>query len=246
MIKILTVIAALLTVTMVSAREIVRIPVCESPPFLGKNLKHHGMLVDITARAFAEVGIKTEFGFFPCTRAFEYIRKGTWDAMPGWGHGAGREDIFYYTDSLNITSMHFFHLKSLKFDWEKPGDLAGLRIGITKGYNYGPQFEELKSKNIIITETVVSDELNLRKLLMGRFDIVPMEVIPAKYMMNKIFTPEEIDTITFHPKPVRQYGNHVIISRELGERGVFLVEQFNIGLSILREKGIIRQILEGD
>ena len=37
---------------------------------------------------------------------------------------------------------------------------------------------------------------------------------------------------------------YLIVSRKLQENGVFLVEQFNIGLDIPRKKGVIEQLLE--
>ncbi len=205
--------------------------------------KHNGYMIHLTTEAFAAVGIKVNLIFLPWKRAFNDTRNVHVDATCCWFFVEDRAKLFYYSDPIFEETMVFFHLKSFRFDWKDMDDLAGVTSGGNIGFHYGDDFQKAEQEGKIKVERTKNDESNLKKLLSGRIDVHPVAVIAAYGHFRKLFTQNEIDLFTFHPRPILTKKLHLLISKKMNPgRADFLISAFNQGLKKIKTSGKYEEI----
>jgi len=214
----------------------------EWPPYLSEDLEHYGVISRIVTEAFALEGIQVEYGFFPWIRGYELAKNGEWDGSIVWLRTPEREEYFYFSEPVTYCDYVFWHLKSFDFDWSVIEELEGITIGGTRGYFYEDVFTELERKGQVRIEWVSSDELNFEKLLAGRIDVYVQDQNVGCSMLDKLFTPDEIQLFTYHPKPLRVDSMHLILSKRVAENEHLLI-LFNRGLQRLRDSGKLNSYL---
>lgn len=235
---------AFLTTSIVChANEPIKIAAEEWPPFSSEHLKYNGLMSRIITEAFALEGLNVEIGFFPSARALLYVKEGLWDGIGGWTANEERAVDHHFSDPLFSESIVFFHLKRNPFDWNEMSDLKDIRIGATNEYYYGEAFEKAEKEGTIQIERVPSDELNLRKILKNRIEICPMNLDAGLSLLQTKFKQEEIDSITYHPRPVDE-GPLVLMFSKKVEKNKEIVEVFNRGLKRLKDSGRYAQFFE--
>ena len=223
-------------------QETVRVTNGEWPPFLGENLKYYGLASRVVTEAFALKGIKVEYGFFPWKRAYMMAEAGEWDGSAVWTLTSEREKSFYWSNPVPSDVGVIFHLKTLKFDWKSAEDLKAFRMGVTAEYTYGKEIDEAIKAGKIQTDLVTSDEQNFQKLLLGRVDLFPVGKDVGLSMTRRLFTPQERQLITYHPKIYYESPLRLLLSRKVA-RNQRLMELFNEGLKQLQDSGKVDQYL---
>jgi len=226
----------------VAAENIVRLANGEWPPYCSEELEHYGIGSRILTEAFALEGIEVEYGFFPWIRAYELAKTGEWDGSVPWLKTPEREIHFYYSDPIINCDFVFWHLKGFDFDWDTIEDLHGVTIGATRGYFYEEMFTKLEETGQVSIEWVSSDVSNFEKLLNGRIDLYVQDMQVGVSMLQKNFTPEGIQLLTYHPNPLRVDPLCLILSRKVVENER-LITLLNRGLQRLRESGKIEMYL---
>lgn len=243
LIILITLVLALFTVSYGAiAQETVRLTNGEWPPYQSEHLKYYGLASRIVTEAFALEGIHVEYGFFPWNRAFMLAKKGRWNGTLVWSYSEDRAKDFYFSDPVIYSKWVFFHLKTTPFDWSTIDDLKDFKIGATIGYDYGKDFQEAEKAGRIDVQRVARDEQNFVKLFKGRIHIFPQDVDVGYVMINTIFTEEEAQSFTHHPRPIKDAPFSLLLSKEV-ERNKQLLEVFNRGLKRLRESGKVEQYL---
>ncbi len=216
----------------------------EWPPYLSDNLKHGGVISQIVTEAFALEGIQVKYGFFPWARSYVLAQMGKWEGSVVWSRSPEREKDFLYSDPVFETRKVFFHLKDYPFDWSSLDDLKDVIIGATLKYNYGPEFHEIAKSGKIHVEYAVSDEINIKLLLLKRIQVFPIQTEVGYSILHKHFKQEEIQRITHHPKTLMQSPYHLILSKKVGNNKN-LLRSFNKGLKQLKDSGKIEQYFTG-
>ena len=222
------------------AEETIRIAIGEWPPYTSKELKHYGVVSRIVAETFALEGVKVVYGFFPWARCKYYAKEGEWDGTAVWAHSPERAKYFLFSDPVIEVKYVFFHLKSFRFDWNSYEDLKGIAVGGTIEYNYGKDFQSAEKSKKIKVQRAPSDEINFKKLLAGRVKIIPIELDNGYQLLQKKFRPEDIQSLTYHPKPVSLTYNHLMLSKKV-KRIQRMLKLFNRSLKRLRESGKYEQ-----
>ena len=225
------------------AAETIRITNGEWQPYLSEHAPYYGFASHIVTEAFRLVGVEVEYGFFPWKRSLEWAKKGeTWDGTAVWLYSEERAASFYYTDPVVPSTVAFFHLEDVEFDWNTMEDLRDTKIGATLEYSYGPEFDEADRSGIIDPRRVATDELNLKKLLKGRIEVFPGEVMVTYSQIRETFSKEDAARFIHHPKPLHRNLQHLLISKANPDNERF-VELFNKGLKQLKESGRYDQII---
>ncbi|MCG8616919.1 MAG: transporter substrate-binding domain-containing protein [Desulfobacterales bacterium] len=161
-----------------------------------------------------------------------------------WAPTPEKKADVLFSDPVILHTKVFFHLKEFPFDWASLKDLKGLRIGATKEYTYGDEFDRAAKKGTISVEFVPRDIQNLKKLLGGRFDVFPSDIDVGYDLLNANFIPADISRVTHHPKPIQQTGTCVILTKSAPEKSQHLLERFNRGLEKLKANGEYHRMLE--
>jgi polar amino acid transport system substrate-binding protein len=183
------------------------------PPFLGERLPGNGAISEVVREAFALKGIETKYGFFPWARALAIAAEGKWDASVGWAFSEERARDFFFSDALVDLPVILFSLTSKKVDWKEWKDLAGLSIGVTRGYHYGSEFEKAREEGLFRTDVSPDDETCIRKLLGKRVDAVPVDKYVGIELINRRFA-GDAKRVWYSEKPVRAAPYYLLFSKK--------------------------------
>lgn len=203
------------------------------PPFLSPELPDHGTISRKVRKAFHQVGVNVEFGFFPWKRSLALAAQGSWDGSVAWRKTPERERDFYFSEPLFYCNYVFFHRRQRPIDWRQLAELRGYRIGATLEYDYGPAFRQAWQQRSIQVDVADTDEQNLRKLLAGRIDLFPVTREVGEFLLQTRFTPEEAAQLTYHPRPLLTQPMYLLLNRKRPEHAQ-LIKQLNRGLRQLQ------------
>jgi polar amino acid transport system substrate-binding protein len=167
----------------------------EWEPYLSQYSYKYGLASQIVSEAFRLEDINIEWGFYPWARAYQNAKQGIeWYASAVWCASEDAKKDFLLSEPMVKTSNVYFHLKINKFDWKTVEDLKGLRIGITRGYDYRLESMTALKLKKIETSVVTSDEQNFGMLLLGCIDIFPDNPIVGYSQIKNNFSPDCILT----------------------------------------------------
>ena len=214
----------------------------EWQPFLSKEVPHQGFASHIVTEAFALVGVEVEYSFFPWARSYKLAKDGKWDGAAIWWDTEERRENFFFTEPVVPTTTVLFHLKSKDFDWATYEDLSNIRIGGTLEYSYGKEFDAAEEAGTIKTNRAPNDETGLKKLLKGRTDVFPGEIMVTYAQIRDTFPEEEAALFTHHAKPVNDKPLYLLLSRKNPENEK-MRDLFNDGLRQLKKSGRYDQII---
>lgn len=203
-------------------------------PYLSEQLPHYGVLSRIVSEAFALEGVTVHYVFRPWPRALAEARNGPAHGSVVWSKGSpgsARNRDFYFSDEVYEDKSVFFHRKDFPFHWTSLPDLVNYRIGGVAGYEYS--FEKLPGIRI---DRAPNDELSMRKLLAGRFDVFPSTLDVGMYILRTHFSAEDAARITYNPGSYRATHYHLILPRARARSSYYLA-LFNKGLKRLKASG---------
>ncbi|MFL6657193.1 MAG: substrate-binding periplasmic protein [Massilia sp.] len=231
----------LMAVATMSARaEDITLTNGEWKPFLSEHLPYSGVLSRIVSEAFALEGVSVHYVFRPWPRALAEARNGNAQGSLVWSVGrpdSARIRDFYFSDVVYDSKSVFFHRKDFAFHLNQLADLANYRIGAVAGYEYS--FEDLPGVHL---DRAATDELCMRKLLAGRFDVFPSSLHVGMYILRTQFSASEAAQITVSPVTYNTSRYHLILPRALAG-SPRLMQLFNKGLRRLKESGRYAQYL---
>lgn len=230
---------ALLSTWEACATTHIRLAVGEWAPYTSQEDAQGKLLEEVTSRAFELEGITVEYAYFPWKRSYVLALNGEMDGTLPWNNSAERSQQFHVPmTSLVKDENVFFHLKSTPFDWNRLEDIRNYRVGVTIGY----QEEAAYKAAGIRADAVSSEELNFKKMRLGRIDVYQTSKQVGYVTLAKIFTPAELSLFTHHPKVVYESEFFVLFSRKTA-RGKYLAERFDAGLRKLKASGEYDRIL---
>ncbi len=222
--------------------ETVRIATGDYPPWTSSELPEGGFINMLVTKAFHEVGIDVEYDYIPWKRALEATRIGQYHASSFWGHDPVRDTDFVLSEPIHYDPIVLAHPKDLEFpNWQLLEQLEGFVFGATRGYTYSEGFWKLIDSDVLRVSVSNTDVENLEKLVAGQIDFFPISKATGRYLLHKYFTQAEADTIAFHSKPVNSSLDFLLFPRHHEETPA-LLEKFNRGLTLLREKTSVHEL----
>lgn len=158
------------------------------PPYEYKeNGEVKGIAVKIVKEGFQRIGRPIKIKLLPWARAIHMIEQGQADAI-FTAYKTPERQLFadYSKEILMPQTVSLFVLRDSTIEWN--GDISSIsqyRIGAVIKVSYGDIFDGAVNNNILTrVDRVSSGELNMKKLLMKRFDIL----ISNKYGALDILT----------------------------------------------------------
>ncbi len=131
-------------------------------------------------------------------------------------------------------------MKNYGFDWSKIEDLEKIVIGGVIANTYGEKITKMEKANRILIDRVATEEQNFKKMLSGRIDISPVGLAFGNSILHKTFNDQQIEKITYHPKPLRVSYYRLALSKKI-ERNKRMLQLFNQGLKKLKASGRYEQ-----
>lgn len=208
----------------------------EWPPFFSATLPYGGTANRIISESFALVDVDVEYKFLPWKRAMQTARFGPAVGSAGWLKMPEREKHFLFSDPIFYSSRVFFHRRDKAFDWRELEDVKDMRVAVTLGSAdefplAGPMASGKGS--VDLAQSYAS---GMRKLAAGRVDLYACNLEVGLFVLKHQVPPEEAALIRYHPRPIFEETNHLIISRRLPNANE-IIARFNNGLRKMKESG---------
>ncbi|MBF0203781.1 MAG: transporter substrate-binding domain-containing protein [Desulfamplus sp.] len=213
----------------------------EWPPYTSEKMKGYGFVTEIVSAIFKEAGLEVAYEFYPWLRCENHIKHGVAFAAFPYFINDERKAIYDFSDDLARATGRFFYLKSnIKTDvvWEKYEDFKEYKIGGTAGYWYQKAFEDAGIK----LDLAATDELGIKKLRAGRFDLLATDELVG-WSLIKEFFPAESNNFDIVKKPLNNDDLRLMVSRTYPE-AASITKQVNEALQRIKIKGIYSEILK--
>ncbi len=231
-----------------AAQPVLPVGVAEFPPYKYSmpNGRVIGSDTEIVQQVFERMGYRVDIQMQPWKRVLAAGESGRFAVIYSLTKSAERERHFYFSDPINTVQDVFFKTKSLSFDWKSYEDLTAMRIAVSSGYQYAPEFAEAirqkKITQIFETSNRNPETVNLRNLTRGLVDLAICEINVCRYLIYN--HPAEFDQLEYLSKSVGPpRGFHVAFSRKW-PGAEQLNRQFNQELAKFVAEGGRRKIFE--
>lgn len=151
-------------------------------PFTGGPSDAEGAATELVRMALLRAGYPVEIDVEPWARAINQIHNGHYDGVVAVWRSEERAGFLafsnaYFTNDIILVARKDKPLKVSGID-----DLAGLTVGVGRGYDYSDDF--IAAKNFT-TDSTLSAEQNLKKLSAGRVDVVVEDRCIARFTMRR-------------------------------------------------------------
>lgn len=216
----------------------------EYPPFMSQRLPYGGLLTRIVTESFKAANVRVNVLYVSSNnRVITGLMTGMYEGGYGWAHAPDRDRrLLYSKSSIYTFRMVFFQRRNKEIGWNKLADLAPYPIGTTLGNHYSDEFSDLHASKVLHVQEAASDAINMRKLLLGRIDLFPMEEEAGRMLILQTLTPAEQASLSFQAKPFALIPTYLVLRRDL-PHAAELMERFEQGYRQLNESGQLARIV---
>lgn len=211
----------------------------EWEPFVGEHLEDLGFGAEILREAFHRAGYRVSFSFMPWVRALKEVEIGTYDAVCFAYHSRRRSRKYLFSSSYAKSILGFCKLRGSGIRFHSLQDLRPYRIGVVRGFVNTPEFDALES---LKKEEVKNEQMNLKKLLNRRIDLIVIDKFILQHLLERDF-PGQKDAVQFLAPPLTVQPLHLMFSKKL-ESSEGKVRAFNQALETMKNEGEIEAIME--
>lgn len=213
----------------------------ELPPFASADFEN-SFLTEIFQALETEMGITFVFKFMPWKRCEIAVQKHeAWGMMPYIRTGE-RDQLYDCSEKLYTRRAVFFYRspngREKNISYTELGELSKYRIGGVIGYYY----EDLFKNAGIALDLVASDELNFKKLGVGRVDLVPAEENTGWYLIRNLFPKDEAANFFSTVQSFHESNIYLMTSKQYPD-GKELLESFNAALKKIKNDGRYNEIM---
>jgi len=201
-----------------------------------------GYANEIVAAAFKAVGVDVEFQVVPYARCKHLAVTGNVPACFSMSPSKEFSEFIELSDKPLFTcSAGYFYNINKPPGVSRQEDLPPHTVvGTVIGYEYSPSFETLIQKGIVVPEESNSENLNLKKLAAGRFDLALLtynETKSPQWLIARAQVEGKVK-VAFHAGILHSY---IGFSKKHSD-GPWAREQFNRGHRLIATNGTLRRI----
>lgn len=152
------------------------------PPFYQQGVEgEEGIAMDLAQEVFSRLGVAPEIEIYPLKRALSLLERGEADGTMILIKTPERSRYLHFSEPVMVVRGLIWSAVGREGGAVTFDDLTDLRpykIGVTRGYSYGPEFDELLETMDV--EVANTDYHNYLMLLSRRIDIFPGNEIVAE------------------------------------------------------------------
>lgn len=187
------------------AKELVIGGTLEPPlKFLDDKAQPSGLDVDVVTAIFNKLKIPIKIELTDAgARLTRNAETGVYDLVMTHSYKPERESYLLYPQQSHLRhSWHFFVRKAdmLRIRYDTLEDLKPWRIGLTKDFAYTPELAAALKDPAYQIQEIPINQLQLRKLIAGRIDTVPMPLVTAFAQIREEGLEGKLDYL---PKPLK-------------------------------------------
>lgn len=219
------------------ADKIVRLVSSEYPPYFGASLPNGGAIVNIAVHAFKHSDYQVQVQYLPWARAINEVRDGNFDAMLAISHNKEDDNKLAFSNPITFLQLGFYKQRDRSIEIKELADLKSYRVGIVRGLGNPSQFNNLAGSSF----ESLDDTTNLRKLAIGRLDLVLTDKLVGKYLIENRLTDMRI-ALNWQGYVIANTTQHLAFSRKRVDFDKKLAA-FNEGLRIMAQDGSLKELL---
>lgn len=222
-----------------SSSEKVILVTGEWAPFTSESMVGKGLVTEIVAAIFQQMGIEYEIRFYPWARCEAMLENGTaWGAFP-YSATPERQQKFAFSEGILKSASPLFYLKNGlgDFQYQSPNDLGGYKVAGIQGYI---TTEILQSAGIP-TIDVANAEAGFHMLMAGRIDFVPEQQVVGWELLKSLY-PDRLAEVTTTEMALVESDLNVMVSRQYANSSE-LLSKFDEAFAAIVDSGEYARIL---
>ena len=194
--------------------KVITIATLEYPPFIysdGDLVK--GPIAEKVINTFKKIGVTAKIEILPIARGLLMVKTGQVDAYFTLKKTPEREnDLLFTKTPLLQQPFVFFINKNSKIQWNgNLEDIKNYKIGVVSKTSYGPIFDGLVQKGYFTNlDETQNFELNIKKLIAGRIDLVINSYDVGEYLIQKLKADSQI--IALNP-PIEKINSYLAFTK---------------------------------
>lgn len=203
------------------------------PPYIDFTVPENGPLTRQVQDAFSAAGLATTLKEVSWKRAEDRVNRDQAVSF-GWIKNSDRLSRWHYSSPICSLRTVLVTRATYPVEWQSLEQLKAYKLGWTRGYSYGDAMDQLRP-TLDVTE-MVSEDIALKRLRAGSVDAVPMDILVARSLIARIFTPEEALGLVVDAAPNRTISRsdvHVVCAKSSTSCAPTL-QRFNQGLKSRR------------
>ncbi len=209
------------------------------PPYIGEDLPKKGYVYVLVKKAFNIMGYRCTIEFLPWNRVINKAKKGEADGYFPEYYSKRLEKYFYISNPFPGGPIIFLTQRKSHIKYNNISDLKKYRIGLVRGYI---NTEAIDSATYLTKDWARNDLINIKKLLKGRVDLIVIDKYVAYYLIKK-YLPSQLSRVK--PLcPIIEYKYLYVCFPKKNKGSKKLMQDFNKGLTYLKEKGILDNIIK--
>jgi len=160
----------------------------------------------------------------------------------GWSRGVKRIGKWYYSEAIMEGTDVLVVKKGTSFSWRNYAELQPYTIGTVRGYGLPDGMHAIE--DTLQLRVAGSDEMNLRKMLRGRVDLIIINPLVGADILRSKFSANDRSYFKFMlDKHLVSYTLHVVCSKHNDDCAEMIL-RFNEGLNILTREGLKQKIID--
>lgn len=220
----------------------------ESPPAeFRANGTPSGRNVDIVVEGLQRMGHTAQILFRPWRRALEMVKQGAAHAIIDAARNAERAAYLYFPEEpLYVEEWYAFRRAGNDLTLDKDfGNAGRVTLGVVRGFEYGGPIQTAIDQGRFKALEVASDnDINLRKLLARRCDMILGVKLTMRYMAAQMGKAEAIEIVpmTETGEPYRLNASETFLAFSKKKTDPALAADFSKTLAAMKADGTIDQI----
>lgn len=209
-------------------------------PYIGDEIKNNGYVGELIIKAFAIKGYNPEIVYLPWARAVMMTKTGCFEAYGPEYYSEDIKNDFFFSKEFPGGPLGFFKMKKNRINYRRLEDLKPYSIGIVRGYVNTAEFD---SAGYLKKEDVTNDEMNFRKLIAGRVDLIVCDKKVGEFIIRQHFK-DRAGEIEFMSPPLEENKKLFLCVSKKIPGALKIIEDFNEGVRLLLEEESFEEMMK--
>ena len=189
-----------------------------------------GLYPLLVRAAFRRMDTAVRLEAMPWSRALRQLDQAEC-GVAGIYRNRERLQKYDFSASIFIERVRLYARRERGLSFAGIADLAGLRVGVIRGWSYGDAFDQARRSGQVTTEEVAADAQNFSKLASGRLDaVLAVEQAGAALLAGGAYP-----SVRALPQPLAVNSTHLAFHKSA--RSVALLKRFDAAMEQLRRDG---------
>lgn len=212
---------------------------CPFEPYYGPDMKELGPFIKLTKMAFKEAGYDLTVEIKPWARCVKEAKEGKFDILVGVWYNEERSKWMAFSNPMLDNEVGFYKRKGSDLTFSGYPDLKAknVKIGTVRNYVNPKGFDDAK----LFIEPANDDITNMRKLLKGRIDLVLVDRLIAKHLVQKEMKDRVDELVWIATLQKNPLMNGILKTTKRDWKTIHM--KFNEGVDSLKSKGLVSEVL---